>query len=357
MVDQTVASPASNSRRGSKTSIKPNSRSGSVEDNKKEKIVAPVAADLEKAGVDQETVLTQKPKKKSGFLSFLNCCSAPDNANTVELGAQAVPAKKAKVLQPKPGRLPTPVAKANTSTGEPSAQEAKKIPEDSIGGPEYSELKPAAKPKMQAPLAKEDAPAERPAERPTEKAVTQSSTLVPPQASAEQPQAPTETRDPPLPPLPPSNPQPLQEFRSTIPPAAVSVEPPQLIEPEESVAEQGSTINDRTTQQEQRDSDIAMVDAPPAAPFVEETSNATRELNQAQINLPPPPPRNGQSGSAQSSSAVIPNDKPNWLLPPLRPQLKGRKCLVLDLDETLVHSSFKVLRVPDYRKIPSTDIP
>ena len=30
------------------------------------------------------------------------------------------------------------------------------------------------------------------------------------------------------------------------------------------------------------------------------------------------------------------------LLPPIEQRLKGRKCLVLDLDETLVHSSFKV---------------
>ncbi len=30
------------------------------------------------------------------------------------------------------------------------------------------------------------------------------------------------------------------------------------------------------------------------------------------------------------------------LLPPLQARLKGRKCLVLDLDETLIHSSFKV---------------
>lgn len=30
------------------------------------------------------------------------------------------------------------------------------------------------------------------------------------------------------------------------------------------------------------------------------------------------------------------------LLPPLKPEFKGKKTLVLDLDETLVHSSFKV---------------
>lgn len=35
-------------------------------------------------------------------------------------------------------------------------------------------------------------------------------------------------------------------------------------------------------------------------------------------------------------------EKQRWLLPPITPQMKGKKCLVLDLDETLVHSSFKV---------------
>ena len=36
---------------------------------------------------------------------------------------------------------------------------------------------------------------------------------------------------------------------------------------------------------------------------------------------------------------------PRPLLPPIAPQHAGRKCLVLDLDETLVHSSFKVRRM------------
>ncbi|KAI9022332.1 HAD-like domain-containing protein [Phycomyces nitens] len=37
-----------------------------------------------------------------------------------------------------------------------------------------------------------------------------------------------------------------------------------------------------------------------------------------------------------------------WLLPPLLPEHSGRKCLVLDLDETLVHSSFKSIPNPDF---------
>lgn len=36
------------------------------------------------------------------------------------------------------------------------------------------------------------------------------------------------------------------------------------------------------------------------------------------------------------------------LLPPIAPEHAGRKCLVLDLDETLVHSSFKPIPQPDF---------
>ncbi|RDW33402.1 HAD-like domain-containing protein [Yarrowia lipolytica] len=37
-----------------------------------------------------------------------------------------------------------------------------------------------------------------------------------------------------------------------------------------------------------------------------------------------------------------------WLLNPVSDQLAGRKCLVLDLDETLVHSSFKYIHQADF---------
>lgn len=39
---------------------------------------------------------------------------------------------------------------------------------------------------------------------------------------------------------------------------------------------------------------------------------------------------------------IGPDGVPRPLLPPIAPQHVGKKCLVLDLDETLVHSSFKV---------------
>lgn len=58
-------------------------------------------------------------------------------------------------------------------------------------------------------------------------------------------------------------------------------------------------------------------------------------------NLPPAPPLPAAPSPPQETQTP---DQPQqqWLLPPIQPQFKGRKCLVLDLDETLVHSSFKV---------------
>ncbi|KAI0355592.1 NIF-domain-containing protein [Trametes cingulata] len=45
---------------------------------------------------------------------------------------------------------------------------------------------------------------------------------------------------------------------------------------------------------------------------------------------------------------IGPDGVPRPLLPPVSPKHAGRKCLVLDLDETLVHSSFKAISQADY---------
>lgn len=81
--------------------------------------------------------------------------------------------------------------------------------------------------------------------------------------------------------------------------------------------------------------DSDMPDAP--ADPSRETQAVTAD-EQEERNIPPPPP-----GPSIATAVPFPPEEPRkWLLPPIAPEHKGRKCLVLDLDETLVHSSFKV---------------
>ncbi|CAO3694699.1 unnamed protein product [Rhizopus stolonifer] len=52
--------------------------------------------------------------------------------------------------------------------------------------------------------------------------------------------------------------------------------------------------------------------------------------------------------SPESSSPIAESENSVWLLPPLSIEDQEKKCLVLDLDETLVHSSFKMIPNPDF---------
>ncbi|MCJ1468704.1 hypothetical protein MMC07_007334 [Pseudocyphellaria aurata] len=357
--DQTKASQIE-----SKGGLKAGSRSGSVASSKHSKtVVSKTPAGASKDGASAantpSTPLTEKPRKRgvSKFLSYLNCCSAPENANTVE--GEAVPPKKAKVLQAR-GRQPLPVVKPSASAADSSAAESKETADENIGGPPYSELTPAAKPKMlNPPRSRETVPsiAEKPAlpdssgqnldeKRDPDEQVARSQPVLPLPATNVATNLPTSQNDPtaPIPPIIPSTSS-----------NAAAIEPPATIPADPNVSESAMAVDDRTLKQEERDSDVPMVDAPPVGPSSEEKSKGSegRDDGPPQINLPPPPPRNGQDRPAggvgrSPSNAATPSERQQWLLPPLQPRFRGKKCLVLDLDETLVHSSFKILNQADF---------
>lgn len=96
------------------------------------------------------------------------------------------------------------------------------------------------------------------------------------------------------------------------------------------------------------DEDVAMPEADAAPATVPVPAPAEEET---QKSVPPPPPVPVAAPSPPVAEEKTPEavaaeeaSQPKALLPPIEPHMKGRKCLVLDLDETLVHSSFKVCR-------------
>lgn len=335
-------------RRNSEESVKAKRRSGSLASSKRSTVANPAPSAVlgqEKAGASS-TASPTKAKKQgvSKLISFLNCCSATEDATAVELGDQAVPAKKAKGLQSNRNRQTAPMTKVNANA-EASGTHGSKEAVEAIGGPPYSKLTPAAKPKMgESP--KKDA----------EKIGKLLSPSVVVAASAQEEKALPSSSSGQSPPALPNNDPPLTHGAlSAIPQKGSneSQEPSITITPtpQHGVSDQDMVINDRTPQQEKIDTDVEMTDAPQAAPGSEShpKDQATKDETQGQITIPPPPPRTTQDFPAgterRTSNGFTSGEQQKWLLPPMNPRFKGKKCLVLDLDETLVHSSFKVTNI------------
>ena len=338
-------SPKTPSRPVSRSGVKGNERNGSISSSRRSKTKekdTPVRANLPTS----PPAASKIPERKKGrgiprLLSFLNCCSAPEDANPIDSDNQISPPRKTNKLQPSQGRQATPTRKPDASAAESSTAESKEMSDEKIGGPPYSDIKAAELPKIQdrepesssasqpPTSASQDSKDSKREEKspirqspvPTDQEPIVSSTnmIIPPEEETSYGQANAPGT---------ASPIPLEPSTTTTPPAE-------------------SVINDRTREQEEKDKDIEMVDAPPEEP-VDDGSMQMADSNQA---LPPPPPLAPQIDQGSSSvganrssvtSANALNERQTWLLPPVRPEFYGKKCLVLDLDETLVHASFKV---------------
>lgn len=112
--------------------------------------------------------------------------------------------------------------------------------------------------------------------------------------------------------------------------------------------EQQRIIEDQTEEQKALDADIEMKDVPLSSNDVhlegEDAAVAVAAPDHQKVDLPPPPPLEQRQDAIQKQTSEMSDasEPQKYLLGPIEPRFKGKKCLVLDLDETLVHSSFKV---------------
>ena len=242
----------------------------------------------------------RSPKAKKGFLSFLNCCGVPDNANTIDPN-ENVPANKPTKITA--GR-PTTASRPDNSSVQQNAVQAQSEKDA------FQQAEPEQK--------KED----------TRTAPSG------PNGELSQPQV--AAREQPLPDLP-------KEAESS---AAQAGRPnPSVIVQGPTRAESKRVPSAQASSQDQKDGDgdVQMEDPEPLQPPETEESTVPvprKDEVTTQTTLPPPPP--GPGPSEETAAPESTEQKQQWLLPPIAPRFQGKKCLVLDLDETLVHSSFKV---------------
>ncbi|EGZ77253.1 NIF-domain-containing protein [Neurospora tetrasperma FGSC 2509] len=240
-------------------------------------------------------------KKKGGFLAIFGCCGVPDDANGLDT---PVPSHKLDRIPPRPAtasrRTATPseqpsASKTQLSEKEP-VQQSQPTQEQSKNGKRVS----GTSTQDQSTVGERDGESKQ-------------TTIVGPGSSS-----------------------PL-----------ASVEPPQQTNKEVEVVEE--VVNEKD-----EEGDVQMPDAAEESQQASYAADATTE--ESYTNLPPPPPgpvpaatTTPTSGALIESPPVYPPDQPQkFLLPPQAPEFKGKKCLVLDLDETLVHSSFKILHQADF---------
>jgi RNA polymerase II subunit A small phosphatase-like protein len=332
-----------------------------------------------------------KPKKRGGFLSFLSCCGSPDDSNEPGSRESAQPVKApATASQPTKSKSQQQQVKPNASATNTSADGSKEVIDEKSGQQSNHADPSAATPILPTPPADSEKPS------PVVVHPVNPVPNIPPGTASVQPNAETSPLQvgkhdlqPETPVTGPPHIDTAQrsvahdvQHNSIANPVVSVIAPTPVVSQQGDVAED-ALIQDRTPEQAARDTDIEMTDVGPSLPLsksdvpqstdAETTTRERSSSSSSRIHLPPPPPlaerqihnQHSEAGviagvgagagilaagagvaaqhSSQEPSAVsTPEPAQKWLLPPIAPHFRGKKCLVLDLDETLVHSSFKV---------------
>lgn len=228
-------------------------------------------------------------KKKGGFLAIFGCCGVPDTANGLDADAP-VPTHKLDKIPPRP-------TTASRRTATPSDQ-------PSNSRTQLYEKEPVQPPQPVHDVSKNG------------KRISGTST---------QDQSTVGDRD--------------GESKQTTLVGPSSSNPVISVDPPHGAGSDAETLEE-TTSDKDAEGDVAMPDAEAAR-----QQSATTASDETYNKVPPPPPGPVPAVPNPPTTTLTenpPEPQQKFLLPPQAPEFKGKKCLVLDLDETLVHSSFKV---------------
>lgn len=273
---------------------------------------------------------SRQKKKKAGLLSLLGCCGVPDNANALD-GDEPIPAHKLDKIPARPTTASRRTATPSEQTRESKSHLYEKDPHGAgpvaagaaAGGAVALLQESSSKAGNRASASSTQDQSTVGDKEPESKGTT----LV---GSGS---GPVVTVDPP---------------NGVAGPAAS--DGPDRHDPHQ----QHGQYADHDASHRDGDGDIEMQDVDPAAAAQKQLQqqppppvDEQQQYQHQAIPLPPPPapPQTPVPVPAvpENPAAVSPEQVPvKSLLPPISNEFKGRKCLVLDLDETLVHSSFKV---------------
>ncbi|KAK6338869.1 hypothetical protein TWF696_009675 [Orbilia brochopaga] len=284
---------------------------------------------------------TQKSTKQGGaskfFSSLLNCCRAPDSyAGGVDENARKVDRPRGDARDK--ARVPSAIAEGKSKEQDradvPPAKDESFNEKDAVGE-ETSTANDTSLPvkETEEPLAKSST--ESTTSDPRFPRSPEISTTPPPPA----PEAPGNNL------LPPAIRKEQETQGSSSAESEYGIGPSTATAPHTSDvrADEGTVpISTPPANEEKRKSASSVRPSTPIDTDDSDADSLAQENGAADLGMVPVP---------VPADSLLPGDdsKSKWLLPPIAPEHEGKKCLVLDLDETLVHSSFRqLLQQPDF---------